>query len=103
MGYTQLTKFAKGHAPGPDAAVTKIWWSEYHQEVTELAMDILGVESLLDVGRKPASAFRTDDPGAPNSPASWQTVFLNARAGTIYAGTNQIQRNIIGKHIVRNM
>ncbi|HEY5651284.1 MAG TPA: acyl-CoA dehydrogenase family protein [Acidimicrobiia bacterium] len=97
MGYTQLTRFANGHSPGPDAAVTKIWWSEYHQEVTELAMDILGVEGLLNVGRKPVSAFRTDDAGAPNSPASWQTVFLNARAGTIYAGTNQIQRNIIGE------
>ena len=42
MGYTQLTKFAKGHAPGPDAAVTKIWWSEYHQDVTELAMEAVG-------------------------------------------------------------
>lgn len=100
LGYDALTKFAKGHAPGPDAAITKVWWSEYHQEVTELALDILGVEGLVDVGRKPASAFRTDDHGAPNSPASWQTVFLNARAGTIYAGTNQIQRNIIGEMIL---
>lgn len=97
MGYSQLTKFAKGHKPGPDAAITKVWWSEHHIALTELAMDILGADGLVAEGRRPSSAFRTDDWGAPNSTASWQTVFLNARAGTIYAGTNQIQRNIIGE------
>lgn len=100
MGYAQLTKFAQGHSPGPDAAITKVWWSEYHRELTELAMDIMGVEGLLKEGRVPMSAFRTDDADAPNSPASWQTVFLNARAGTIYAGTSEIQRNIIGEMIL---
>ncbi len=100
MGYSALTKFSKGHSPGPDAAITKLWWSEYHRDLTELAMDILGIEGLVTEGRKPMSSFRTDDPGAPNSPASWQTIFLNARAGTIYAGTSQIQRNIVGEMIL---
>ena len=100
MGYSQLTKFARGHKPGPDAAITKVWWSEHHSATTELAMDILGLEGLVAEGRRPSSAFRTDDWGAPNSTASWQTVFLNSRAGTIYAGTNQIQRNIIGEMIL---
>ncbi|MEX2424530.1 MAG: acyl-CoA dehydrogenase family protein [Acidimicrobiia bacterium] len=97
MGYSQLTKFAQGHKPGPDAALTKVWWSEHHTALTDLAMDILGPDGLIAEGRRPSSAFRTDDWGAPNSTASWQTVFLNARAGTIYAGTSQIQRNIIGE------
>ncbi len=97
MGYSALTKFAAGHHPGPDAAITKVWWSEHHTAVTELAMEIAGLAGLVSEGRKPSSAFRTDDAGAPNSTASWQTVFLNSRAGTIYAGTNQIQRNIIGE------
>jgi alkylation response protein AidB-like acyl-CoA dehydrogenase len=100
LGYAQLTRFAKGHAPGPDAAITKLWWSEHHRLVTELAMDILGLDGLVAEGRRPSSAFRTDDPGAPNSTASWQNVFLNARAGTIYAGTSEIQRNIIGEMIL---
>lgn len=100
LGYSQLTRFAQGHDPGPDAAITKIWWSEHHLAVTELAMDILGIDGLVAEGRRPGSAFRTDDPGAPNSTASWQTVFLNARAGTIYAGTSQVQRNIIGEMIL---
>jgi alkylation response protein AidB-like acyl-CoA dehydrogenase len=97
MGYSALTRFAKGQDPGPDAAITKVWWSDYHRDVTELAMDIMGIAGLVSEGRKPSSAFRSDDFNAPNSTASWQTVFLNARAGTIYAGTNQIQRNIIGE------
>jgi hypothetical protein len=97
MGYSALTRFVRGDQPGPEAAVTKVWWSEYHREVTELAMDIMGPGGLVTEGRKPSSAFRSDDYNAPNSTASWQTVFLNARAGTIYAGTSQIQRNIIGE------
>jgi alkylation response protein AidB-like acyl-CoA dehydrogenase len=63
-------------------------------------MDIMGPTGLVAEGRRPSSAFRTDDAGAPNSTASWQTVFLNSRAGTIYAGTNQIQRNIMGEMIL---
>ncbi len=51
-------------------------------------------------GRQPSSAFQTDDAGAPNSSASWVDTFLNARAGTIYAGSSQIQRNIIGEMVL---
>lgn len=97
MGYSALTNFEQGVAPGPESALTKIYWSEYHREVTELAMDILGTPGLVAAGRRPSSSFATDDPGAPNSTASWQSVFLNARAGTIYAGTSEIQRNIAGE------
>jgi len=100
MGYQALTRFVNGVAPGPDAAITKIYWSEYHRQVTELAMDILGITGLVATGRPAMSAFTTDDAGAPNSTASWQSTFLNARAGTIYAGTSEIQRNIAGEMIL---
>jgi alkylation response protein AidB-like acyl-CoA dehydrogenase len=61
-------------------------------------MTILGPSGLVPTGRPPGRAVRTDDPGAPNSTASWANVFLlNARAGTVYAGTSEIQRNIIGE------
>jgi alkylation response protein AidB-like acyl-CoA dehydrogenase len=39
----------------------------------------------------------TPDLGAPNSSASWVSVYLNSRAGTIYAGSSQVQRGIIGE------
>ena len=42
LGMRTLTRFLAGHHPGPDGAITKLYWSEYHRVVTELAVDILG-------------------------------------------------------------
>jgi alkylation response protein AidB-like acyl-CoA dehydrogenase len=100
LGMRTLTRFLAGHHPGPDGAISKLYWSEYHRVVTELAVDIMGAASLAPTGRPPSSAFQTDDAGAPNSTASWVGTFLNARAGTIYAGSSQIQRNIIGEMVL---
>jgi alkylation response protein AidB-like acyl-CoA dehydrogenase len=100
LGLRALTSFLSGKQPGPEASISKVYWSEYHQQSTELAMDLLGLDGLAPTGRPPASAFQTDDPGAPNDSASWAGTFLNARAGTIYAGTSQIQRNIIGEMVL---
>ncbi len=99
-GMRTLTRFLKGHHPGPDGAISKLYWSEYHRVVTELAMDIMGADGLAPTGRRPSSAFQADDAGAPNSTNSWAMTFLNARAGTIYAGTSQVQRNIIGEMVL---
>ncbi len=100
LGMRALTKFVAGEHPGADSAISKLYWSEYHKVVTELAVDILGSDALVPSGRPPTSSFQTDDPGAPNSTASWVGTFLNARAGTIYAGTSQVQRNIIGEMVL---
>jgi len=99
-GMRVLTQFLQGHHPGPDAAISKLYWSEYHQLVTELAVDILGADALVPEGRHPSSSFSTDDAGALNSSMSWVSTFLNARAGTIYAGSSQVQRNIIGEMVL---
>jgi alkylation response protein AidB-like acyl-CoA dehydrogenase len=99
-GMRVLTQFLAGHHPGPEAAISKLFWSEYHKIVTELAVDILGADALAPTGRRPSTAFQTDDAGAPNSTNSWVTTFLNARAGTIYAGSSQVQRNIIGEMVL---
>ena len=100
LGWRQLTQFLDGHHPGPDGSIFKLYWSEYHLQVTELAVDVFGAEALVPEGRRPTSAFQTDDVGAPSVTGSWVTVFLNARAGTIYAGTSQVQRNIIGEMVL---
>ena len=89
-----------GRPPGPESSVSKLYWSEYHQRVTALAMQILGADALTPEGRWPTNMVRTDDPGAPNDSASWVGTFLNARAGTIYAGTSQVQRNILGEQVL---
>ena len=70
LGLRTLTQFlARAASPGPDAAIFKLYWSEYHREVTELAVDILGADAMAPSGRWPASSFQTDDAGAPNDSA----------------------------------
>jgi alkylation response protein AidB-like acyl-CoA dehydrogenase len=100
LGLRTLTQFLAGHHPGPESGIFKLYWSEYHKVVSELAVDILGSAALSPDGRWPASSFQTDDPGAPNDSASWVGTFFNARAGTIYAGSSQIQRNILGELVL---
>ena len=85
---------------GPEASISKLYWSEYHQLVTRLALDVLGADALVMDGRLPLRAYRADDPGAPNTTGSWLGAFYNATAGTIYAGTSQVQRNILGETVL---
>ena len=99
-GMRVLTQFLAGHHPGPDAAIGKLFWSEYHRKVTELAVSIYGADGMVIEGREPSSAFGSDDAGVENSTGSWVNTFLNARAGTIYAGSSEIQRNIIGEMVL---
>ena len=100
LGMRTLTSFLSGHSPGPDASIAKLYWSEYHKVVTELAVDILGAEALVPDGRWPSNSIQCDDPGAPADSASWVGTFFAARGGTIYAGTSEVQRNIIGERIL---
>jgi alkylation response protein AidB-like acyl-CoA dehydrogenase len=100
LGLRALTGILSGSGPGPEASVTKLYWSEYHRRVTELAVDILGPRAMTPSGRWPGNMIRTDDPGAPNDSASWVGTFLNARAGTIYAGTSEVQRNVLGEQVL---
>jgi alkylation response protein AidB-like acyl-CoA dehydrogenase len=100
LGYRILTQVGKGTELGAAASVAKLYWSEYHVAATELALDIEGLDGLVPEGRGPLRAVRTDDPGAPNSSGSWLGAFLNARAGTIYAGTSEVQRNILAETVL---
>src|SRR5580693_7039324 len=84
-GLRTLAQVAKGRPPGPEASVAKLFWSEYHKRLGEIAIGIEGSDGLL----------RPDGDGYPVS--TWQNVFLSSRAGTIYSGTSEIQRNIIGE------
>jgi alkylation response protein AidB-like acyl-CoA dehydrogenase len=100
LGYRALTSFINGSQPGPEASIGKLLWSEYHKRVTELAVDVLGADALTPTGQGPHTVFRHDAPGGLNTSGAWNGVFLNARAGTIYAGTSQVQRNIVGEQIL---
>jgi len=75
---------SENSALGPEAMIGKIYWATWHRNLGKLAMDVLGAESEL----------------ASNEPydlSSLQRLFLFTRSDTIYAGSNQIQRNIIAE------
>ena len=84
-GLRLLASLAGGREPGPEASTSKLFWSEYHKRFGEIALDIVGADALI---RPDGDGYPTDD---------WQDIFLSSRAGTIYSGTSQIQRNIIGE------
>ena len=100
VGLRILTGVLNDGPLGAEASIAKLYWSEYHKIVTELALDVLGADALTVEGRLPLRAYRTDDPGAPNTTGSWIGAFYNATAGTIYAGTSEVQRNILGESVL---
>ncbi len=99
-GLQALTRSLAGRTPGPESAISKIIWSEYAQAYTELAMEILGPEALAPTGASTGGLLAMPEAGTDNSPLSWVETFLAARAGTIYAGSSQVQRNIIGEQLL---
>lgn len=100
LGMRILTGVLANGALGPEASISKLYWSEYHRRATRLALDVLGSHALTVDGRLPLRAYRADDPGAPNTTGSWIGAAYNAVAGTIYAGTSEVQRNIIGESVL---
>ncbi|MCD0453635.1 acyl-CoA dehydrogenase family protein [Actinocorallia sp. API 0066] len=70
--------------PGPEVAVAKLFWSEWHRRLGEIALDAAGPAGLL------AEA-------APYELSELQRIGLFSRADTIYAGSSEIQRNIIAE------
>ena len=101
LGYRILTQVVQEGRIGPEASIAKLYWSEYHQQAADLAMSLLGADGLVRNGRRPNMHFRTDEPGADNTSNSWiDVLLLNARSGTVYAGTSEIQRNILAESIL---
>ena len=100
LGWRTLTGWLKGEVPGRDASVSKLYWSEHHRQVTDLAVTLLGAAAMTPTGRSPIRHYRADDPDAPNSSASWTGTWMTAISGTIYAGTSEIQRNILAESVL---
>jgi hypothetical protein len=80
-------------------ACNKMFWSEAHRASTELAIDIVGMEGQILTGKGtltgPSGSFRR---GRSDYPVSeLQAAFFFARSETIWGGTAEIQRNIIGE------
>ncbi|HKM99724.1 MAG TPA: acyl-CoA dehydrogenase family protein [Candidatus Binataceae bacterium] len=88
-GYRQLTRRLKGLPPGPEGSMMKLCSTELNLRVQTFAMELLG----------PYSQFEYRAPFALDK-GKWSYRMLAARGPTIYAGTNQIQHNIIGERVL---
>jgi alkylation response protein AidB-like acyl-CoA dehydrogenase len=89
--YRALAGAQGGHAPGPESSILKIRGSEINQQCFELAMEVMGHDSL--------EWF--NEPGTVPAIEQWVPSSFNyTRATTIYGGSNEIQRNIIAKLIL---
>jgi hypothetical protein len=100
LGHRILAGVLSTGVIGPEASISKLYWSEYHRDVTRLAVEVLGTRALVMEGRMPLRSYRADDPGAPNSTASWIGALYNGVADTIYAGTSEVQRNILAENVL---
>jgi alkylation response protein AidB-like acyl-CoA dehydrogenase len=76
----QVTAIAGGRPPGAESSLNKLFWSELDVRLHETAMDLLGECGELD--------------------SQWARGFLFSLAGPIYAGTNEVQRNVVAERLL---
>jgi alkylation response protein AidB-like acyl-CoA dehydrogenase len=84
-GLRTVTKIIQGGQPGPESSIGKLHWSKWHQRLGELEMDLMGAD-----GQVLADGLLGD----------FQYTFQFSRAHTIYAGSSEIQRNIVGERVL---
>ncbi|HEY6557676.1 MAG TPA: acyl-CoA dehydrogenase family protein [Polyangiaceae bacterium] len=83
------TRMADGQQIGPEASLSKIFWSEMDLHLHETALALLG----------PSAELEGDAPDAVDA-GSWMKGYQFALAGPIYAGTNEIQRNVVAERVL---
>ncbi len=87
--YRNVTRVQRGGTPGPEGSITKLFGSTLEQRMATAASEILGPFGLLTEG----DARAVED-------GLWTYELLWSRAATIYAGTSEIQRNIISERVL---
>lgn len=87
--YRGFSAIIKGGTPGPEGSIQKLVWSELSQRMQEFAVELQG----------PAAQLGFRSPRAMVG-GYHQRMFLRSRADTIYAGTSEIQRNIIAQRVL---
>jgi alkylation response protein AidB-like acyl-CoA dehydrogenase len=89
LNWRTLTRLEKGEAPGPEGSTLKLYWSEMSKRLHETAMALLGPASPLWQGA-------SDNPGD----GMWQRSWLYYQASSIFAGTNEVQRTLVGERVL---
>lgn len=95
-----LRTLAEPDSSGGSASAAKLLWANWHRDLGELAMRVLGSSSLI--GPEATSEGEPNDITDPEHLEldPWQRLFLFTRADTIYGGSNEVQRNIISERVL---
>lgn len=88
-GNRTLTSITNGNPVGPEASLNKLFWSTMERDIFETGMEVLG----------PYAELADDAWDGVDIPA-WHKHYWYARAACIYAGTSQIQKNIIAERVL---
>jgi alkylation response protein AidB-like acyl-CoA dehydrogenase len=86
--FATVGRMLAGENVGAESSLNKLFWSELDVDITQTALKLLGTRGALGAG-------------APDAVGSWLGDFLFALAGPIYAGTNEIQRNVVAERVLR--
>ena len=87
------------HTPGPEASLLKLQGSQIQQTISELAMEALGPYAALHQPQALAPDWNGPVAGPPEG-IGITARYFNYRKVSIYAGSNEIQRNIIARHML---
>ncbi|MER7791202.1 acyl-CoA dehydrogenase family protein [Streptomyces sp. NPDC097640] len=89
FAYAGASRLAAGGSLGAESSLNKVFWSELDIALHETALDLLGPHGELA-------------DSAPDAPArgAWADGYTFALAGPVYAGTNEIQRDIIAERLL---
>jgi alkylation response protein AidB-like acyl-CoA dehydrogenase len=93
MRYQGLAAFSDavtGREPGPRASIQKMFWSEYSQRFLDRVANLRGPRAMLLLDQ-PADSYEPDD---------WTLALLRSRGSTIWGGTAEVQRNIVGERVL---
>jgi alkylation response protein AidB-like acyl-CoA dehydrogenase len=93
-GLRMLSSLVRTGVLGPESSIGKLFWSTWHRNLGELAMEVLGTQALTVAG-SPASEAAGD-----YTLDELHRTFMFSRSETIYAGASEIQRNIIGERVL---
>ena len=100
LGYRTLTQLLAGQVLGSESSINKLLWTELYQRGTELGVTWWGANAMAPSGESPLSAVFSEASGDPWTSQALVEHFLGARPASIYSGSNEIQRNIVGERLL---
>lgn len=94
MKLNAMRSMSSDRVPGPEASISKLFWGTWHRDLGELMIDLQGVHGIV----AESDGEFSDDDAYPLTLE--QKLFLFTRSDTIYGGSDEIQRNVLGERVL---